>query len=526
VKPFPSPVPVAEYLRMSTEHQQFSLENQSAALRLYAEKNNFSVVKTYVDAGKSGVVLKHRKGLAQLLRDVVEGDQPYRAILVYDVSRWGRFQDTDEAAYYEFLCKRSGFPIHYFAEIFSNDATMSSAVMKALKRAMAGEYSRELGVKVHAGQERLARLGYRQGAQPGYGLRRLLVSADGSPKQHLGDGERKSIASDRVIQVPGPREEVRCVREIYRMFIKQRMTFTAITKELNRQRIPYVGGTEWNHSGRAVHAILTHPKYAGFNVYGRSSQRLYVPSVKMPKSEWTMVPAFKALIDQATFAAAQRICESFTRNKSDNHLLDVLRTVLAKEGKLTIDLIEGTSGAPAASTYGARFGAVSRAYELIGYDGSWNRGSLENRRNVRVLRNDLIREIVATFPESISIERRGPTFRTRLRLRNGRLISVMASRCFQGYKGIIRWLIKSVPTECQLVTLVARLNTENNAFKDFFVIPPIRTCKGIVVKEDDPRLHRGIPLTDLEHFLGAAQKMSAREVPSFPVYLKNHGNPI
>ena len=83
------PVPAAQYLRMSTELQRYSLEFQTAVIRSYAEKHAFIVVKTYTDAGKSDLVLKHREGLAQLLHDVVAGGQPYRAVLVYDVSRWG-----------------------------------------------------------------------------------------------------------------------------------------------------------------------------------------------------------------------------------------------------------------------------------------------------------------------------------------------------------------------------------------------------------------------------------------------------
>jgi DNA invertase Pin-like site-specific DNA recombinase len=98
-------VPAAQYLRMSTEHQQYSLENQSATILNYAESHGFEVVRTYSDSAKRGLVLRHRQGLQQLLRDVVSGTQGYRVILVYDVSRWGRFQDTDEAAHYEFICK-------------------------------------------------------------------------------------------------------------------------------------------------------------------------------------------------------------------------------------------------------------------------------------------------------------------------------------------------------------------------------------------------------------------------------------
>jgi DNA invertase Pin-like site-specific DNA recombinase len=178
-------LPAAQYLRMSTEHQQYSLENQSAAIQAYSGQKGFQIVRTYSDSAKSGLVLKHRAGLRQLLQDVVSPDPPFRAILVYDVSRWGRFQDTDESAHYEFVCKSAGVPVHYCCETFANDGTLPSLIMKALKRTMAGEYSRELGVKVLAGQTRLARLGFKQGGPPGYGLRRMLVTSSGVPKQQL-----------------------------------------------------------------------------------------------------------------------------------------------------------------------------------------------------------------------------------------------------------------------------------------------------------------------------------------------------
>jgi DNA invertase Pin-like site-specific DNA recombinase len=106
------PIPAAQYLRMSTEHQQYSLKNQAVAISRYANAQGFEIVKSYIDSGKSGLVLKHRRGLATLLSDVVGAPQPYRAILVYDVSRWGRFQDADESAYYEFHCKNAGTPVH------------------------------------------------------------------------------------------------------------------------------------------------------------------------------------------------------------------------------------------------------------------------------------------------------------------------------------------------------------------------------------------------------------------------------
>src|SRR5579859_7474666 len=230
-------IPAAQYLRMSTEHQQYSLENQSAAIHKYAVSHGFEVTDTYSDAAKSGVVLRRRTGLRQLLQDVVAGSSACKAILVYDVSRWGRFQDTDESAHYEFLCKSAGVPVHYCAEIFLNDGALPSLIMKALKRTMAGEYSRELGVKVLAGQKRLARLGFKQGGVSGYGLRRMLVSANLTPKQELASGERKSIATDRVILVPGPAQEIQVVRDVYRMLISEKLPVYAIARQLNRRGV-------------------------------------------------------------------------------------------------------------------------------------------------------------------------------------------------------------------------------------------------------------------------------------------------
>src|SRR5215470_13051783 len=113
--------PAAQYLRMSTDHQQYSILNQSAAIALYADAHNFGIVRSFVDEGKSGTSIKRRDGLQELLRVVESGSADFRRVLVYDVSRWGRFPDSDEAAHYEFICKRAGIAVSYCAEQFEND---------------------------------------------------------------------------------------------------------------------------------------------------------------------------------------------------------------------------------------------------------------------------------------------------------------------------------------------------------------------------------------------------------------------
>ena len=91
----PPLIRAAEYVRMSTEHQQYSTENQSDAIRDYAVLRGMEIVRTYADHGKSGMSIVGRDALKRLLADVASGKADYTVILVYDVSRWGRFQDSD-----------------------------------------------------------------------------------------------------------------------------------------------------------------------------------------------------------------------------------------------------------------------------------------------------------------------------------------------------------------------------------------------------------------------------------------------
>src|SRR5579872_6781331 len=84
----------AQYLRMSTEHQQYSIANQSAAIALYAAAHNIGIIRSFADEGRSGTTIKGRRGLQELLRVVESGGADFELVLVYDVSRWGRFSDV------------------------------------------------------------------------------------------------------------------------------------------------------------------------------------------------------------------------------------------------------------------------------------------------------------------------------------------------------------------------------------------------------------------------------------------------
>lgn len=260
-------VRAAQYVRMSTEHQKYSTENQAIEIAKYARENDYVIVKTYMDSGKSGLKLDGRDALQSLIEDVSNGQTDFSIILVYDVSRWGRFQNADESAYLEYLCTRAGIAVEYCAEQFANDGSLTTTIIKNMKRAMAGEYSRDLSRKVFEGQRHLVELGYRQGGTAGFGLRRQLIDERGEPKALLAHGERKSIQTDRVILVPGPATEVAVVDRIYRLFVEKGQNECSIAGILNSENLFTDMGRPWTRG--TVHQVLTNEKYVGNNVFNR-----------------------------------------------------------------------------------------------------------------------------------------------------------------------------------------------------------------------------------------------------------------
>jgi DNA invertase Pin-like site-specific DNA recombinase len=128
----PPPISAAAYVRTATQDQD-SASNQMDAIRKYAKCRGMQIVKEYSDAGKSGLNVQGHESLAQMIQDVQTGQVNFSAILLYDVSRWGRFQDADESAYYEYICRRAGVSVHYCAEQFENEAILVSTIVKHLK---------------------------------------------------------------------------------------------------------------------------------------------------------------------------------------------------------------------------------------------------------------------------------------------------------------------------------------------------------------------------------------------------------
>ena len=465
------PTRAAQYVRMSTEHQRYSTENQSEIIRSYAESRGIEIVRTYADDGKTGLNLEGRKGLRALLRDIEAGQEDFSIILVYDVSRWGRFLDADESAYYEFVCRRSNVKVHYCAEPFENDGSMSAAVLKTVKRVMAGEYSRELSVKVFHGQGHLIELGFRQGGAAGYGLRRLLVDQDRSAKELLARGQRKSLQTDRVVLVPGPETEISIVREIYDLFTREMKAEQQIADLLNNRGVRTDLDREWTRG--TIQQVLKNPKYIGDNVFNRTSFKLKQKHVRNPPEMWIRRNgAFVPIVSLEQFSAATALMESRHRRLSDEELLNRLRGLFDREGMLSGILIDEAQDMPSPACYRSRFGSMMRAYKLVGYTPS---------RDYRYLEvNRALRERHRTICESIDCELKSLGAQIQQNERSGILTingdftaSIVVARCHESYTGTCRWLLRLERSLKPDVTVAVRLLPDNENILDYYLLPSI-----------------------------------------------------
>ena len=193
----------AQYVRMSTDHQKYSPENQRTAIAAYAAQRGIAIVRSYADEGRSGLTIAGRSGLEDLIQDVLQERVDYNCVLVYDVSRWGRFQDVDESAFYEFICRRGGVAVHYCEEEFENDGSLASVIMKSMSRVEAASFSKRLSKRIFMAQSYGVSLGFWRGGTAPYGYRRQAVDKNGAPRGLLAPGQQKPFKSDRVILVPG-----------------------------------------------------------------------------------------------------------------------------------------------------------------------------------------------------------------------------------------------------------------------------------------------------------------------------------
>ena len=500
----------AVYVRMSTEHQQYSTSNQMDVIREYAKRRGLEIGKIYSDEGKSGLNIQGRDSLAQMIQDVADGKASYSCILVYDISRWGRFQDADESAYYEYICRKAGVTVHYCGEQFENDGSPASTIIKSVKRTMAGEYSRELSSKVFQGACRLIQLGYKQGGTAGYGLRRMLIDQNGEKKAVLKMGEQKSLQTDRVVLVAGPEQEVVIVRGIYRAFLEESKLESEIAAGLNAQGLLTDFGRAWTRG--TVHEVLTNEKYIGNNVYHRTSFKLKRKHVVNPPEKWIRAEGvFEGIVDPETFFRVREIILARSVRLSDEEMLEKLRGLVKQHGRISGIIIDEAESLPSSSAFRHRFGSLVAAYRLIGHDPQIDYSFIETNQRLRKRHPELVASVVSQV-QGLGATATWDVKTGLLNLNNELRVSIVLCRHTSTAAGSSRWVVRLDADLKPDITIAVRMDATNEGIRDYYLLPGIdMTWENLRMAEDNGVYLDAYRFETLDYFLGMAKRVKIQE---------------
>ncbi|WP_256568320.1 recombinase family protein [Bradyrhizobium sp. CCGUVB14] len=464
----------AQYVRMSRDHQKYSPENQRTVIAAYASQRNIEVVRTYIDEGRSGLTIIGRDGLKKLIADVQSGSPDFNCILVYDVSRWGRFQDTDESAFYEYICKRAGISVHYCAEEFENDGSLASVVLKSLSRVDAADFSRKLSRRVFVSHCHFVTLGFWRGGPPGYGFRRQTVDEVGKPRVLLLPGEQKHFKLDRVVLVPGPKSEIDVVQRIFADFASRKLTRTEIANKLNAEGIFNAMGRPWMM--QTIDDVLRNEKYVGHNVFNRRSSKLMQKPIENPPDMWIRRNnSFEPIVSQALFDKAQRVLSDLDhgRKLSDLEILSKLKALWRRKGHLSMRLLERAKDLPDWTVYARRFGSLMKAYQQIGF---------EPKPRYRYVETGLkIDAIIRATAEGIISNLKaggGTSFLPELYLLTAETnLTIAIAVAWSVSDGTVagrrsrRWEVRKLRYSRSDFVLVIRMDAANSETQDYFLVP-------------------------------------------------------
>jgi len=461
----------AIYIRMSTELQVESPENQERQIRAYAKSYGIEIVKIYADLGVSGMTAEKREQFQALLDDVEHRRNNYSLVLYLDDSRWGRFVDSRDADYYRMQLERKGVFCQACDKPLTMTTTIVDRIMTMLKDESASDYCRQLSQKVFVGQRNLILKGFRQGGPAGFGLRRMLIDESGQPKQELLRGQRKSLLTERVKLVPGPEPEQEAVRWMYEQFIAGSRE-NEIAETLNAGGWLTDFGRPWTKS--TVREVLTNEKYIGNNLFNRSSSKLKSKQKANPESEWVRKEgAFQPVVKTERFLAVQEIIQERNKKISDSDLLESLKALQLQTGRLSAMIIDETENMPPSSLFQSRFGGLLRAYRLIGYIPERDYRYVEINQRLRVMHSDIMAQTVSDIENicgrSIFIE---PSTGL-LELNHCLFISIVISRCFLTPSGMRRWKIRFDTGLRPDITVAVRMDSANETVHDYYILPAL-----------------------------------------------------
>ena len=283
------------YIRMSTDRQETSPEQQRAEIENYAAKHGYQVMRWYQDLGISGDRTDKRLQFQQMITDAADGR--FKAILCWDQDRFGRF-DSLESGYWIHPLRQQGVQLVTCTDGPVDWNSFSGRMLYGMKQEGKHQYLVDLSNNVTRRMKQLATEGkWVCGALPlGYAL-----------------DENKRV-------ILGQAEDVAFIQMLFREYesgaTTRQLTELAMTKGYVSSR-----GKAWSVAG--ITAILKKPMYTGTYTYGRHQFSKYQPRTKpgkyRPQDEWITIPNnHPAIVSQEQFDSVQEQLQRRRRHTSPN----------------------------------------------------------------------------------------------------------------------------------------------------------------------------------------------------------------
>ena len=275
-----NPTAAAVYARVSSDRQDvdLSVAAQLRALRDYAQKNNFAIVREYIDEAESGRVAD-RPQFRCMIDEGSRANSPFEVILVWKFSRFTR--KREHAVAFKSMLRKKGIRVVSITE--HADDTPTGKLMEAIIESVDEFYSENLAQEVIRGMREAASRGFWVAPQAPYGYRKV----------HVQDGAKKRP----ILELDPPADAV--VRRIFQMMLRGGSVLD-ITKALNAEGIPSPDGKRWTKT--TIHRMLSNEAYAGTLVWGTGAKD-NAPPVRVEH-------AFPAIVSPQQFKRVARMMRS------------------------------------------------------------------------------------------------------------------------------------------------------------------------------------------------------------------------
>lgn len=228
-------IPAIIYARASTDHQEYSVNDQLKYIKDWAKHHGYKIVKVYIDDGISGAFVSKRPGFLSMIEDVTTDLSGAKALLIWDSYRFAR--NMVEFLTYKQMIRQHGVSVIAVTEPIVEDED-AQLYIDAINGASGELYLRKLSKDSKRG------------------IRAKVVER----REHLGFAPYGYRMDRNTRQLEIQPEEAKWVKYIFQCVIDG-LPYLAICQKLREAGVKTRKGCAWTNT--QVKYTLTNKTYCG-----------------------------------------------------------------------------------------------------------------------------------------------------------------------------------------------------------------------------------------------------------------------